>query len=262
MSDLTVFINTSDNFDDCWLPFFQLFKHYWPDCPYPIVLNTEKKDFSFPGLHISCSKVANGENRRLGWSECLARCLDAINTPYIFYIQEDYFLESAVRTEFFEPFLEELRSGRADVIRIMECGGSGPWRPSSNPLLWEVDQNAKYRIALQAALWRKSVLRNHIRYHESPWQLEIFGSARARRKPEKIFCVNRDKFSKPDSEIFPYQPTGIVKGQWEQHIVEPLFSKHGISVDFSLRGFYDPALQRQKKPPLINRLYDRLRSLR
>ncbi len=40
---LTVFINTSDNFEDCWDPFFKLFRLYWPDCPYKIVLNTEKR---------------------------------------------------------------------------------------------------------------------------------------------------------------------------------------------------------------------------
>jgi len=261
MNDLTIFVNTSDNFEDCWIPFFTLFQNYWPDCPYPIVLNTETKDFQFPGLNIRCSKVATGETRRLTWSECLARSLDDIETPYIFYLQEDYFLESPVQGNLISAFLDELRSGNADVIRILECGGSGPWQPSENPLLWEVDQKAQYRIALQAALWRKSSLRAHIRLHESPWQLEVFGSARARRKKEKVLCVNRDQFSKPGSEIFPYQATGVITGKWERKIVEPLFAKHGITVDFTQRGFYDRSAAKVGKRPLINRLYDRLRSL-
>jgi hypothetical protein len=261
MRDLSIFVNTSDNFADCWLPFFQLFQNYWPNCPYPIVLNTETKDFQYPGLDIHCSKVAIGEQRRLTWSECLARSLDAIDTPYIFYLQEDYFLEAPVRAELIDTFLAELRANQADVIRIMECGGSGPWRPTENPLLWEVDRQAKYRIALQAALWRKATLRRHVRMHESPWQLEAFGSARARRIPEKVLCVNRDLFSRPEAEIFPYQATGVVSGQWERAIVEPLFAKHGIDLDFSLRGFYDPNAPKPKKRPIVNRLYDRLRSI-
>lgn len=260
MRDLTIFVNTSDNFEDCWIPFFTLFKRYWPDCPYPIVLNTETKDFQFDGLSIHCSKVAAGETRRLTWSECLARSLDAIDTPFILYLQEDYFLEAPVREDLLDALLSEIRADRADVIRILECGGAGPWRPTQNPLLWEVDRRAKYRISLQAALWRKSNLRNHIRLHESPWQLEIFGSARARRLNEKVFSVNRDLFSNPDSEIFPYQATGVVSGQWERQIVEPLFAKHGIEMDFTRRGFYDPAMIRKKRP-IVSRLYDRLRSL-
>jgi len=262
MKDLTVFVNTSDNFEDCWLPFFKLFQLYWPNCPYPIVLNTETKDFQYPGLDITCSKVAVGEARRLTWSECLARSLGDIKTPYLLYLQEDYFLETPVRGDLIESFLEELRTGRADVIRILECGGSGPWHETENPLLWEVDQQAKYRIALQAAIWRKSTLLSHLRMHESPWQLEIFGSARARRrKKEKVFCLNRDKFSKPGEEVFNYQATGVVSGKWERSIVEPLFTKHGIQMDYSLRGFYDRENHKTKKGPIINRLYDRFRSL-
>ncbi|MFM9834618.1 MAG: hypothetical protein ACKVOA_00770, partial [Methylophilaceae bacterium] len=77
-NDLTIFVNTSDSFEDCWHPFFSLFARYWPNCPYPIVLNTETKDYSFKGLNIVCAKVAIGENRRLTWSECLERALDYI----------------------------------------------------------------------------------------------------------------------------------------------------------------------------------------
>lgn len=261
MNDLTILVNTSDNFEDCWIPFFTLFNQFWPDCPYPIVLNTETKNFKFKGLDIYCSKVANAEVHRLTWSECLARCLHLIQTPYVLYLQEDYFLEAPVRSEFIATFLEEMQKDQADVIRILECGGAGPWHPTYHPLLWEVDQKSAYRISLQAGLWRKTTLDAHIRLHESPWQLEVFGSARARRKKEKVFCVNRDEFSKPEAEILPYQPTGIVAGQWQREIVEPLFAKHGIEVDFAKRGFYDPSISKHSKKPILNRVYDRVRSL-
>jgi hypothetical protein len=260
MADLTILVNTSDGFEDCWAPFFKLFGRYWPDCPYPIVLNTEHKAPAFAGLEVRAAQVALNEPKRLTWSECLARCLDSIPTPYVLYLQEDYFLESEVQATFIATFLEELRAGRADVIRLMECGGSGPWQPSANPLLWEVTQQARYRIALQAGLWRKSTLRNHLRMHESPWQLEGFGSARARRIADKVLCVNRDQFHGEGKEIFPYRPTGVVSGQWERHIVEPLFAKHGIAMDFSRRGFYS-ATQPARRGPIVKRLSDRLRSL-
>lgn len=261
MTDLTILVNTSDSFEDCWGPFFTLFEKFWPDCPYEIVLNTEHKDFKFDNLNIRCSKVANGVTRRLTWSECLARCLDDIKTPYIFYLQEDYFLEKNVDKENFEAMVDLLRNNTADVIRVMECEGSGPWTPTENPLIWEVDKNAKYRIALQAGLWRKSTLRQSIRLHESPWQLEGFGSARARRRKERVFCVNRDRFSTPETEIFPYTPTGVVAGRWDEAIVVPLFKKHGIEMDFTKRGFYNKKIHIRKKAAFIKRLVDRVRSL-
>jgi hypothetical protein len=260
MNDLTILVNSCDGFEDCWAPFFELFARYWPQCPYPIVLNTELKNRQFTGVSVHCARVAAGVERRLTWSECLARCLDEIATPHVLYLQEDFFLEAPVRQPLIEPLLAEMRAGQADVIRLMECGGSGPWKPSAHPLLWEVDQNAEYRIALQAALWRKSTLRGHLRMHENPWQMEIFGSARARRIRDSVMCVNRDRFHGPGQEIFPYQPTGVIKGQWERQIVEPLFARHDIAMDFSQRGFYDPNAVRPRMP-LVKRITDRMRSL-
>lgn len=259
--DLTILVNTSDSFEDCWEPFFRLFATYWPGCDLPIVLNTETKSYSYPGLHIHSACVAQGESRRLTWSECLMRCLDGISTPYVLYLQEDYFLEAPVKVQLLMELLQVMRDGRADVIRVMECGGSGPWQPTDNPLLWRVDQRAQYRIALQAALWRKSTLRSHLRAHESPWQLEVFGSGRARRRRgEQVLCVNRDHFHGAGKEIIPYTPTGVVKGQWERDIVVDLFARHGITMDYSRRGFYTPGAQ-GRRAPLARRLSDRLRSL-
>lgn len=260
MNDLTILVNTSDGFEDCWAPFFQLFARYWPECPYPIVLNTETKVARIEGMAIRSACVAAGAEQRPTWSECLARCLDEISTPYVLYLQEDFFLESAVQQPFIEVFLDELRAGRADVVRLMECGGSGPWSPSGHPLLWQVDQAAQYRIALQAALWRKSTLRGHLRMHESPWQMEVFGSARARRIRDRVLCVNRDRFHGEGMEVFPYTPTGVIKGQWERSIVEPLFARHGIEIDFSRRGFYEPG-RPAVRAPLVKRAFDRVRSL-
>ena len=51
-SNLTILINTSDGFEDCWNPFFTLFKKYWPNNQSPVFLNTEFKNYVHPGLNI------------------------------------------------------------------------------------------------------------------------------------------------------------------------------------------------------------------
>lgn len=260
MTDLTILVNTSDSFEDCWGPFFTLFARYWPNCPHRIVLNTEHKDFAWPGLDVRASRVAVGETGRLSWSECLMRCLDGIDTPYVFYLQEDYFLEAPVKAQELEHMLGYLRRGEANVVRIHECEGSGPWHPQPNGDLWEVDRQSKYLIGLQAGLWNKAALRANLRRHESPWQLEIFGSRRARRNLSGVYCVNRERFSGAGKELFPYTATGVVGGRWARDIVVPLFERDGIAVDFTRRGFYDGKAPR-KKDPLTKRVADRLRSL-
>jgi len=259
-NDLTIFVNTSDSFEDCWDPFFTLFTRFWPNCNFPILLNTETKDYSFNGLNIVCAKVALGENRRLTWSECLLRALEVVKTPYILYLQEDYFLDGNVRVNELEKLLFLMRDGEADVIRLSEAIDAGPWGEVDEALIWQVSKKAKYQLSLQAALWRKAFLLNQVRVHESPWQLESFGSMRLRRQNNKIFCVNRDLYSGENKEIFPYTPTGVIAGKWVENIVEPLFAEHKIAVDFSQRGFYD-ASKRKKKRGFLLRLLDRIKSV-
>jgi hypothetical protein len=188
------------------------------------------------------------------------RCLDRIDTEFILYLQEDFFLNAPVDGARIAAFVELMSSHKLDCVRIMECGGAGPWTPSQYPDLWEVDQRAKYRIALQAGLWRRTMMRSHLRRHESPWQFEIFGSRRLWRSTDRILCVNRDLYSGPGKEIFPYEPTGVVGGKWKREAVVDLFDRHRIAVDYGTRGFYDPNAPARKRP-LWKRAFDRARSL-
>lgn len=260
-NDLTIFVNTSDNFDDCWGPFFRLFNLYWPDCPFPIVLNTETKDYQYKSLDITCSKVSAGDATRIGWSECLLRALDKIQTPYILYLQEDYFLESPVKEDRILDLLNELRAGVAGAIRFSGSNGIGPFHPTKSSLILEVDKSAKWRLSLQAGLWKKSVLASLVRKHETPWQLESYGSIRTRWLKDKICCVNSVNNTSFDNEIFPYTPTGVVAGRWVREVVEPLFKKHEIDINFSIRGFHFAGQRLKKRKAFLLRLVDRVRSL-
>ena len=52
-NEITVLVNSCDEYSEIWDVFFTLFKKYWPQCEYPIVLNTESKSYSFDGLDIT-----------------------------------------------------------------------------------------------------------------------------------------------------------------------------------------------------------------
>jgi hypothetical protein len=144
---------------------------------------------------------------------------------------------------------------------LAEAEGAGPWHPTESPLIWQVDQKAKWRLSLQAALWRKSTLRAQIRRHETPWQLESYGGSRSRRMREKVCCVNRDEFYVEGKQVFPYQLTGVVAGRWVREIVEPLFAMHGINMDFSKRGFHVHGKRGKKRKAFVLRAIDRIRSI-
>ena len=263
--DYTIFVNSTDSFEDTWDPFFHLLHDYWPLAG-PVVLNTETKTFSHPDVSVSCTRVAKAGETNVPWGECMLRALDHIPTELFVYLQDDYFLYDSVQNEIVDEAARIMREEGLDCLRLMECGGAGPWEPTNYPWLWTVSQRATYRISLQAGLWTKSGMRKHLRAHESPWQMEVWGSKRAHRTPGRIWCVSRDVYGDDQPQVVPYVPTGIVKGRWNRDAVEKLFSQHELGVSFEGRGWWDPATYKHsgaltKLIKLPKYAWDRFRSL-
>jgi len=237
--DYTLFVNSTDSFADTWDPFFGLLAEYWPQSK-TVVLNTETASYCNEKVPIAATRVARSGEGRIPWGECMLRALDAIPTELFLYMQDDYFLCGTVNQGVIDEAVRVVESRGLDCLRLMECGGAGPWEPTDHDWFWRVDRHAKYRIALQAGLWTKTGMRKYLRAHESPWQMEIWGSKRAARTPGEIWCVNRLLFEEELNPVIPYVPTGIVKGRWKRDAVEELFEQHGFDVDFAARGWYDP----------------------
>ena len=57
--NVTILVNSCDNYDDLWLPFFTLLKKYWVPLNVRVILNTETKKFSLDGMSI---EVIHPEN--------------------------------------------------------------------------------------------------------------------------------------------------------------------------------------------------------
>jgi hypothetical protein len=260
----TVIVNSTDSYQDCWVPFATLFAKFWPDCQQKILLNTEHEDFRWPGLPLVASRVAVRDGaRNLPWGECLLRCLDLVDTEVVLYLQEDYFLRAKVDVETIARLADQARREGIDHISLTPFSTERPWYPSNDPLLCVVDPKAAFRINLQAGLWRTSALRRHLRRHENPWQFEVWGTIRSHRINDRFLCVNPEALKRGDLTIVPYLATGIADGQWYREAVVPLFRENGIEMDFSRRGFRDLAAPpvRRARPWIGRRAWARLRSL-
>lgn len=259
-----VFVNSTDTFDDCWQPFFALFAAYWPDWRGRVLLNTEHRSFSHSGVDVEATQTGarDRQGRQLAWGECLLRGLDRVRTPYVLYFQEDYFLEAPVLADRVDEVVALMEERGLPCVRLMETANSGPWQPSDQPLLWRVEPESRYLLSMTAGLWRTDFLHSCIRRHENPWQFEILGTKRLRRRGTPIHCVNRDLHSwEAGAPILPYRPTGIKLGRWIGDIVVDLFAEHAIEVDFARRGFYAREHAAPGRGPLVKRALGRLRSL-
>lgn len=261
----TIFVNSTDSFEDTWGPFFHLLADFWPASG-PVVLNTERKGYSHPLFDVTATRVAREGETRIPWGECMLRALDHIPTETFVYLQDDYFLCAPVLTDVVAHAAHIVEAENLDCLRLMECGDAGPYESTTYPWLCSVSRTAAYRISLQAGIWTKTGMRKYLRTHESPWQMEVWGSKRAARIPGKIWAVNRDIYSEYREQVIPYEPTGIVRGLWKRDAVEGLFAEHGIAMDFGKRGWLPAGgpprstlVQKLGKLPKFT--WDRIRSL-
>ncbi len=260
--DYCLLVSSCDAYADCWPPFFTLLVTYWEASDRVIYLNTETKDFAFPGLDIRCPCVSldRQRSRRLAWSDRLRRCLDTIPDDIVLYVQEDYFLKDCVDVAMIDRLAGLMRD--EDISHISMERDRRRGHKSRHQYLDVIDQRAEYRVSAQAGLWKTSVLKSYLRRHETVWEFEWYGTRRARRRRDTFLYVNDDYEARYGRKVFPYDGTGIVQGRWTRAIVEDLFARHDIEVDFAARGFLeDDGISPIKRPPRPVRALRRLRSL-
>lgn len=238
-NNYTILVNSSDGFEDCWFPFFSLFKKYWPNYNGEVYLNTEFKEYVHDGISIKSTKAnSNNIESKLSWSECLIIALNQINTPYVLYLQEDYFINKVVDNEIINEFVEKMIND--ENIKYLGLTNFGNYPPFMNYdediRLKEVSKNSRYRISTQAGLWRKETLLSYLRKEENGWMFEIYGTWRASRRNELFLTLNNEIYI-DNNNIINYVHTGIIKGKWHE-AMPYIFKINGLKMDFDKRGFY------------------------
>jgi hypothetical protein len=234
---ITILLNTTDSFADCWQPFFILFKEYWPEFEGKIYLNSESRSFSFPDLKIRC--LTSKEKEKLSWSGCLKYALQNIEEEIILYMQEDYFINGKVDNKLINYFFKIIESDpKIGVVHLTDQAAAGPFEQTSNLDIVKTNKNTSYLASTQAAFWRKNLLLKLISKNETPWQFEHYGTKRARlfNTGYDFYNVNPALYGINKKEIISYIFTGIIKNKWNPAVV-PLFKLHNISINFFLRGF-------------------------
>lgn len=243
-----VLLTTCDSYDDAWYPFFRLLEINWADCPYPIYLNAETKDYNYPGIDIRCIHPDTSEKDKkiISWSKRLKQALLKIDADYILFMLEDFFIKRPVRTDVVNDCLnwmdEDTNVVFIDFYRD-KTENSEIFRREFS----EIERKNDWAINANCGLWRKSFLIDILR-DENPWDFEMNATARWRRTDYKIF-THRKEFER----VFDYQFetingewSGILKGKWLS-LVPQLFNSYDIKVDYEKRGIIEPPDMRPRE---------------
>lgn len=253
MNGLAIFVNTCDAFEDCWEPFFKLFKEYGGalrNCT--IYLNTEHKKFDYEGLNIVCLKVNGARNHRLSWSECLDIGLSKVKEPYVLYLQEDYFFNQDVALPEVKTALDFLKAKAGNAVYLNEFGPIIN-SPIDTDFIVPVPVSSKYLLSTQACIWKVSYLKGLLLPWENGWMFEKFGCLRLKNdKGNGIFTVS--PISLEERSTVSYIYTGVMKGAWHLDCVE-LFAAHRLDINFDRRGFYKSRNRWQSKFEVLRMLF-------
>lgn len=230
----TILVSSCDKYEDAWLPFFKILKEQWPDRPYPIVLNTESKSFSYEGMEIKTFNLYNfGKN--IPWGKRLIDTLKKIDTKYILFLLEDFYPLEKVKQERISECINWMEEDSNIAVFSFYRTKGNNIRDNKYPHFEKRPQIGEYRLNCQPAIWRKDRLLNFIKPHESPWDWEIWGSIRSKRYKDSFYsAIDGEPYIFTHS-IVKY---GLRRGRWLKE-TKNLFGKYEIEVDFSRRGFYE-----------------------
>lgn len=234
----TVVISSCDKYEDLWNPFFKVLKAEWPELSekrIPIVLNTEKKCYSYEGLNLRTVKPC--ANQELSWTERLKTVLESIETDYIIHLLDDFFLTQKVQQNQIDKCLEWMcANNKISAFYFNGTTASRSIDDGKYPGFVRRSLIAPYKLNCQAAIWNREKLISYLRKKESPWEWETMGNWRTYKHPFHYFYSAMPGTEKAFVYAYKDKQSGIYHGKWVVSTVEPVFKKHDIRIDYSIRG--------------------------
>lgn len=198
---VSVLVSSCDKYRTAWYPYFSLLRKFWVNCPKRIYLISETEDFQCKDLPIMTFKDGKGKN----WSELLLSALGKIQTEYVIFSLEDFFVVDYIKEDEIERCLEMMENDH----RIAEIR----FKPSSLDILKGAEnygefkiapKDTPYRVDTQVGLWRKESLASLIDHTETAWQFEKNATLRAKARNQIFLWIYSNAPYNKENMIFPY----------------------------------------------------------
>ncbi len=220
MNDLSVLVVSFDAYSDLWDTFFKLFKRYWGDCPYKLYLGANNKKYE------GVDTIDIGDD--VSWCDNLRKYLEAIESPYVLTMLEDYFLDKKVDNESVKALFDYVRSEDLDCLRLRPAP-IADHTVNKKLNVGVALPGAPYYINAQPAIWKKESLLKLLKPGYNAWQFEIENSRASAGLDYKVYTSN--------VQVLSFH-NGVERGKYYASTVEFL-NREGLTADFETRGIID-----------------------
>lgn len=221
---VTVVVSSCDAFFDVWKPFAFFLRQCWADCPLRVFLIVNELRISSRVI----TPLAVGPDR--GWAANLRIALEQITTPFVLYVQEDYFFSSTVDSNGLARDFREMMELGADSLCFRARTHVEPAFQPLNDRFGVVPVDSDGRTRNQITLWKRDSLHSTLRDGESGWEMERDGSARTRDM--KVLSYGRR-----DNTPIPYLMSAIVRGLWTRDALD-MCRDHKVKISPHFRRTY------------------------
>lgn len=205
---------------DMWEVFSVLFKKYWDDCYYNVILITDHYNNREETLF---DKVVEKDGN---WYSMIMEGIVCADTPYIMLWMDDYLLCDYVRNDDIEKYLDIVQKYNAANLRLIESPSIPVKRFGKNNQLGYYEPGTAYSMCTQVGIWDIRFLKKHIKKEWSAWDFERKGSIEIKDYSQPLLSTR--------GYTFPYEE-GVRKGKWMDNGVR-LCQRNNISLDFSKRN--------------------------
>lgn len=225
----TLLVSSCDRYECAWHPFFALLNRYWPSCPYSLALSTESKTCNEPNVRTINTGASN-------WSNRLKLALRSIDTPYVLFMLEDFFIQGNVRDDIIKCYLETMDNDSDIKAIYLKHIAHQKEESKWNSSLYKIDPTQKYSFNFQTGLWRTEELLKMLPDNASAWDIEE-NMTISQFSDGDFYCVKTGSYTECKDDPIPYLWAlhvgyGICKSKWLWKNKE-FFKNEGIDVDYT-----------------------------
>lgn len=221
MKEWAVYISSYDGASDIWPAFFTILDRFYKNRSKDIYLVTNNKKIQHKGVSI----INTGPE--IDWFYRTLKSLNSIDSKYILFLLEDYFISKEVREEDIDFLVKKMDDENCCYCRLSK---SCYVNYNRNIIKLSPKSEVPYLISLQPGIWNRSdliELLNKIN-KQSPWDFENY------LNQSDISLVIQKDVLYDGRDILGYK-NGVLRGKWIRRTLK--FYKHiGISIDTRKRG--------------------------
>lgn len=247
-SKLAILVNSCDKYADAWDPFFCILSKEWPQsAEYSVYLNNENKEYECKYMAVNVINTGHEHT----WTSRLRYAVNEIQSEYILFFLEDFFLLSKTDSQRFDSVFEQAEQDESvGFLWFPSKGADDLSGKRINSFFYEMKKNSPYRVNATLALWKRDFLLQMLFYDADPWTFELNSSKCSLFSGYKCIGV-KPEYNPFDYSVNPRFGYGITGGKWLNKN-EELFEKYNLNVNMQKLGVFAEEMSYKK----ISRTYN------